>query len=301
MKRLRHLLEAGGLVVTLALLRALSPEAASNLGGFVCRKIGPRLHASERARRNLRLVMPELSAQRSEEIVVGMWDNLGRVFGEYPHLGRICDEHSGYIELVDRGPVRELLARPGATILCSAHIANWEILPVMAANHGLDMTSIVREPNNPLVRTTLDRIRGVAGGGRIPKGDASAKESFKVLRDGRILGILFDQKLNRGLSIPFFGVDAMTTSAPAQLALRFRCPLVPVRIERTGPARFRVRVQEALTLPDSGDKQRDMAQVTRQLNAILETWIRERPEQWFWLHRRWPDEAYVNAGTKAGV
>ncbi len=300
MKRIRHIAEALALGVGLSVLRMLTPEAASNLGGFVCRNLGPRVSVSNRARRNLRLAMPELSADRIEEIVAGMWDNLGRTFAEYPHLGQIADPKSGRVAVPDTKPISALVEPGQAGILCSAHIANWEVLPVIAAHHGIDMTSIVREPNNPLVRATLDRIRGVAGGERVSKGGAGAKQSVKVLRGGRVLALLFDQKLNRGISIPFFGVHAMTTAAPAQLALRFRCPLILVRIERTGPARFRLSAQEPLTLPNSGDKQRDAELIMGQMNAILEDWIRARPEQWLWLHRRWPAEAYRAGDIKRG-
>lgn len=292
MKRLRYLLEAIGMVIGLAIVRPLSPEAASNFGGFIARTLGPHLRVSERARRNLRLAMPELSEARTAEIVRGMWDNLGRTFAEYPHLGRIADPASGRIDLADVEAVYRLRDEQRAGIICSAHIANWEILQVAAAQQGLDTTIIVRELNNPYVRAIVDRMRGVAGGRRTPKGAAGAKESVGVLRSGGILGILFDQKLNRGLAVPFFGIEAMTAAAPAQFALRFRCPLILVRIERTGPARFRLTAQGPLPLPESGDKQQDTAEVLRQMNLILEGWIRARPEQWLWLHRRWPDEAY---------
>lgn len=296
MKRVRYMLEALGLIIGLAFLRRLTPDAASNFGGFVARNLGPRLPVSKRAVRNLRLAMPELSEARRAEILRGMWDNLGRTAAEYPHLDRIAKPESGRIELVDIEPVRRLREEPGAAILCSAHLANWEILPITAALFGLDMTSIVREPNNLYVRGMIERMRGVAGGARAPKGEAGAKEAIRVLRASRILAVLFDQKLNRGLAVPFFGIDAMTAAAPAQLALRFRCPLILVRIERTGPARFRLTAEAPLEHPDSGDSQRDTLLMTRRMNEILEGWIRERPEQWFWLHRRWPDAAYREAG-----
>ena len=296
MKRLRYALEAFGLTIALAILRPLSPEAASNIGGFIARNLGPSLRVSERARRNLRLAMPELSETRIAEIVRGMWDNLGRTFAEYPHLGRITDPASGRVNWADMDPVRRLRDDWGAGILCSAHIANWEIMPVTAAQNGIDMTIIVREPNNPHVRDIVDRMRGVAGGGRTPKGEAGAKESIRVLRAGRVLGALFDQKLNRGLAVPFFSIEAMTAAAPAQLAVRFRCPIILVRIERTGPARFRLTAQGPLELPDTGNRQEDTLLLTRRMNELLEAWIRDRPEQWFWLHRRWPDDAYREAG-----
>jgi len=292
MKRFRYLIEALALRAAFALLGLLPVDAASNLGGFLGRNIGPRLPASARARRNLRLVFPEKSAAERARIVRGMWDNLGRVAAEYPHLGEITAPESGRIDWIDTASVRAMRDQGTAAILVSAHLANWEIMPTAAIQRGVPMTIIVREPNNPFVRPLIERARGVAGGVRAPKGLPGAKAAVGALRRGQVLGLLYDQKLNDGISVPFFGIAAMTPAAPAQLALRFGCPLVPVRVERLGPARFRVASFEALALPQSGDRQADTIAVMAALNEILEGWIRDRPEQWLWLHRRWPEAAY---------
>lgn len=305
MRRLRYALEAFGFALAVALLRLFPPEAASNLGGLLGRMLGPWLPVTQRARRNLRLAFPDKSEAERAAIIRGMWDNLGRVAAEYPHLDRITAPDSGRVELLDMEPVRALGRSGSAGILVSAHLANWEILPVAAARLGLDLTNIVREPNNPYLRPIVERLRGVASGARAPKGKVGARESIAVLSAGRVLALLFDQKLNDGIPVPLFGVEAMTAPAPAQLALRFRCPLVPVRLERTGPARFRVCAHRPIALPDTGDRHADAARVTRELNRILEGWIRARPEQWLWLHRRWPEAAYrrlqAGAGTPASA
>ncbi len=292
MKRLRHVFEALGFVAAVAVLRLLSVDAASNLGGFLGRGLGPRLPVSARARRNLRLAFPDKGAAEIERIVRGMWDNLGRVAAEYPHLDRITSVESGRVTLVDTDAVLALGDNKEAGVLAGAHLANWEVLAGVATQHGIDMTIVVREPNNPLVRPLIDRLRGVAGGGRAPKGVAGAKKAFEVLRSDRILGLLIDQKTNDGIPVPFFGTEAMTTPAPAQLALRFGCPLVPVRIERTGAGRFRVTSHAPLDSPGTGNRQEDAARLTAELNRILEGWIRAKPEDWLWLHRRWPEAAY---------
>lgn len=98
-----------------------------------------------------------------------------------------------------------------------------------------------------------------------------------------------DQKLNDGIAVPLFGRPAMTSPALAELALRFRCPVVPGHVERIGPARFRMIPEPPLMLPETGDREADIASLTRQVNECLERWIRARPESWLWLHRRWPD------------
>jgi Kdo2-lipid IVA lauroyltransferase/acyltransferase len=101
--------------------------------------------------------------------------------------------------------------------------------------------------------------------------------------------MLADQKLNDGIPVPFFGRPAMTTSALASLALRFDCDVLPARVERLRGAHFRLTVFPALPLPRSGKPQADVAALMGQVNAILESWIRDRPGEWFWVHRRWPD------------
>ncbi len=101
--------------------------------------------------------------------------------------------------------------------------------------------------------------------------------------------MLIDQKMNDGIPIPFFGHDAMTAPAVAQLALKFRCPVLPTRAERLGGARFRLTVLQPIKLPDTGNREADIRTLMTQINNMLESWIIERPEQWLWLHRRWPD------------
>jgi Kdo2-lipid IVA lauroyltransferase/acyltransferase len=95
--------------------------------------------------------------------------------------------------------------------------------------------------------------------------------------------------MNDGIPVPFFGRPAMTTSALGFLALRFDCDVIPLRVERLAGARFRVTVFPPIALAHSGERHADAAALMGQVNAILETWIRDRPEQWLWVHRRWSD------------
>jgi KDO2-lipid IV(A) lauroyltransferase len=111
------------------------------------------------------------------------------------------------------------------------------------------------------------------------------------LRKGGPHGVLVDQKLNDGIAVPFFGQLAMTAPATAAFALRFGCPVIAGRVERLGPARFRLIVEPPLRLPDSGDRQADILSLTTEINAVLERWVRDRPDHWLWLHRRWPKQA----------
>jgi KDO2-lipid IV(A) lauroyltransferase len=126
----------------------------------------------------------------------------------------------------------------------------------------------------------------------LPKGAAGARGALAHLRAGGVIAMLMDQKMNDGIAASLFGRTAMTAPALAHLALRFRCPVIPTRAERLGPARFRIVVEKPLPLPDTGDRHADIAALTQTVNDTLERWIRDRPAEWLWLHRRFDKALY---------
>jgi Kdo2-lipid IVA lauroyltransferase/acyltransferase len=283
-------IEGAGAALFYGFFWLLPLDWASGLGGFLARVIGPRLGISKRARTNLHLAMPDLSPAEIERIVRGMWDNLGRVCAEYPHLRafRVFAD-DGRIERDDGGNVLGGHDARKRFIFFSAHYGNWEIAIRAATQAGFAVTALYRAANNPIVDRLIAWARGTDGGELVPKGAVAAYKAFGALRAGRELCMLVDQKINDGIAVPFFGRDAMTTPALARLALRFNCAVVPVRVERIGGARFKISTEPALALPRSGDDAADTRALTAEVNRVIERWVRERPEQWFWLHRRWPD------------
>jgi KDO2-lipid IV(A) lauroyltransferase len=119
-------------------------------------------------------------------------------------------------------------------------------------------------------------------GAYIPKSSKGARDMVRVMQDGGKLGILIDQKYNKGLEVPFFGRPAMTSEAFAQLAQKFECPILPIRVERIKGCHYRVTVY-----PPMAQVQDDVFQTVKNAHHILEDWISARPGQWLWLHRRW--------------
>ena len=293
------LLQRAALTGAVRFLRLLGPVRSSDFGGAVARTIGPRLAVSRVADRNLRRAMPEVDATRRRVIVRGVWDNLGRTICELPHLASIAkDTPSGPgWEMVGEAYLQAQAVRGGPAIFVSGHIGNWEMMPPAVAAYGMRLRSAYRAPSNRVVDEFLLGLRRQAMGLDsdsecpllIPKGSAGARESLRHLARGGYLGLLLDQKMNDGIEARFFGLPAMTAPALAALALRYRCPVIPGHVQRIGPARFRLVCEAPLALPDSGDPRADQLTLTENVNLILERWIRERPESWLWLHRRWPE------------
>ncbi len=286
-------LEAWLVRLALALLRRLGPVAASNLGGAVARTIGPWLPVSGVADANLRAALPELDSVERQRLIRGVWDNLGRTTAELPHVAALRRTVAGPgWEIDGEDFARGMASHPGPVIMISAHFGNWEILPAVGAAFGMRMGLFYRAARNPLVDRLIVDLRNRASGGampQFPKGAAGARAAFGFLRNGGMLGLLVDQKMNDGIAAPFFGRIAMTASAAAAFALRFDCPVMPVRVERLGPARLRVVCEEPIVTRPTGDRQADILNLTTQMNACVERWVRARPEQWLWLHRRWPE------------
>jgi len=285
-------LEATLVRTALAVFRALGPVGASNAGGWLARTIGPLLPVSQVAYGNLRRAMPELDAAARRRIVRGAWENLGRTTGEFPHVAALKRTADGPgWEMVGEETLLAQARRGGPLVFVSGHIGNWEVLPVAGAAYGILMSGLYRAAGNPEVDAIIVTLRQRALGAGVPmfpKGAIGARGALQHLKKGGVLAFLTDQKMNDGIEARFFGLPAMTASAPAAMALRARCPIIPGHVQRIGPARFRIVCERPLDLPDSGDRQADILAVTQAVNDHLERWIRARPESWLWMHRRWP-------------
>lgn len=288
MKRLRFALEAGLLWLALGLFRLVGIDAASSIGGAVARAIGPLLSKNRIARTNLKACFPAISDPELAAITREMWDNLGRFMGEMAHLHRI-DVYGGDRVRVEVAPEAEAAVTSGKPVIfVTAHFGNWEVPPLLATQRDIETTLVYRQASNPWSEKQIQHWRRKRGGQWVPKGREGARAIIAALSRGGALAILADQKFNEGLAVPFFGRPAMTAPAIAELALKFDAPLVPVRVERLGGARFRVDVMAPLTLPTTGDRKADVLAILTAINAMFETWIRERPGHWLWIHSRWP-------------
>jgi KDO2-lipid IV(A) lauroyltransferase len=247
--RFAHRLEAWGAAFLFRGFKSLPLDCASALGGAPARRIGPFLGVSKHARRNVSRAFPDLSKTEIARVIAGMWDNLGRVAAEYPHLRNIfVFEPGGRVETYGFEHVDRAVAAGRRIMLAGAQ-------------HEISVAQIYRALNNPLMDCMIARFRGDCGE-LIPKGVIAARRAIAALRRGAHLGLLADQKMKDGIAVSFFGRLAMTAPALAILALRFDCDVLPLRVERLNGARFRVTVFPPLPLPHSGEPHADAGRIT---------------------------------------
>ncbi|HNS44623.1 MAG TPA: lipid A biosynthesis acyltransferase, partial [Alphaproteobacteria bacterium] len=270
MKRVRYLIEAALARSLIFLFGRMSAAHASAVGGAILGFIGPKLSASRKAARHIEQSL-NTPSDETRQIVHGMWENLGRVFAEYPHLPVLYRNH---IELVGVKHVQSLIGTDMPAVFFSGHLANWELAGPSVKDLGIDIDLIYRAPNNMYVDGILQSCRSMDGSLRTyPKSSQGMRDVMSALKQGRRIGILIDQKYNRGVAADFFGRPAMTSTAFIQLAKRFGCPLIPARVERVDGINFRVTVYPPM------DLSKDDETLLREAHDLLESWITERPAE----------------------
>ncbi len=296
---LRYGAEALPFYLFMGLFKLLGIDVASALGGFIGRHVFYRVKpVADRARENLKAAYPDMPRTEMEAILREMFDNLGRTVAEYPHLDKLkATGPNPRLEVTGQEHAEAAIAAGKGLMFISGHFANWEAMPVTATELGYDSALVYRPPNNPYVDRYISRMRASAGPKiQISKGAQGTRKIFTTLRRGQAILMLVDQKTDQGVAAPFFGRDAMTTPAPAALALKLGSALLPTSNERLRGARFRMRVYPPIQFTPSGDHEADIVALTARINAAVEDCVRARPSQWLWIHRRWttPRDAIKN-------
>ncbi|HEY1721381.1 MAG TPA: lauroyl acyltransferase [Magnetospirillaceae bacterium] len=285
----RNRIEAVIARIVFTIFQTMPVDIASAIGGWFGRNLGYRLPVTRRARRNLAMVYPAMGEGEREALLLRMWDNLGRTAAEFAHLHRMRIGPGERIEVDGIEHVRAAQAVGKGIIFFSAHCANWEMFGPLAKSAGLTINLVYRAPNNPYLDWLFSERGKDVGTEMIPKGSVGARRVMQILLEKQVLGLLLDQKMNDGIPVPFFGRDAMTAPAVAQFALKYGCPVVPAHVIRLKGARFRLVVEPPIDIAPSSDRHGDILRVMTEVNRIIEGWIRAHPDQWLWVHRRWPD------------
>lgn len=283
-------LEAAAFDLFAGLFRALPLDFASDVGGWLFGVLGPLSSSDRTVRRNLRIAFPEASDEEIERLRKAQWEELGRFFVEFPMIDRIVRDPSR-MQVVGRERLTAVAESGKPVVLISGHFSNFEIMAAAIVEAGVRCQVTYRAANNPYFDERIRRSRARYGVTLLPKGEGT-REMLRALQRGESVAILADQKFNAGVAAPFFGVEAHTAPGSAVFALRFGIPLLPMSVQRLRKARFRVVVHEPMLLQDTGDKAADVEAGVRRINAFVEARIRERPTEWFWVHKRWPKALY---------
>jgi len=290
LKRAAWWLEAAFIRGVIGLLRALSPERATALAMGVTRVLGPLLPMWDKVARNLAIAFPALPAGERARLRRRIFAHLGAAIAELAQSERIWAERERRLEFCADPSIRGLQEGGRPMVLVTAHVGAWQLSNLVGAHFGLPITSLYASESNPLIAAQVLQLRERLKVRWIPS-TGGIRSLIMELRAGHSVGLACDTRLDQGEAVPYFGHAAMTNTVPARLALKQDCELVPVRVERLGGARYRVTMGAPVRPRDAGAAQAAQAlDMSAQLNALFESWIRETPGEWMCLARRFPKE-----------
>jgi len=287
-ERYRWEARAAAVVGALASITPLRVARAFGRGlGRLLSDLDPRHVAVATA--NLRQAFPHWDAVRRLRTARQVYAHFGQVLLEILWLhGRSRAEVLGLVEVVGREHVEAAFAAGRGVLCVTAHIGNWEM---HGLTHGwmFGPISVVARPiDNPDLHRRLCDVRTMGGNAVIDKRHALA-QIMRGLKENRAIAILIDQNVQAqdGIFVDFFGRGAATTTVAAALAVRTGCALLPSHTVLGRDGRYRLVYDPVVRWSASGDRRADVARLTQELTTIIEGWIREAPEQWLWLHKRW--------------
>lgn len=277
--------EFGAALVVLKTLEWAPLGLANSLARFYVRLLDAALPRLRRvAYRNLALAMPELAEARRKEIVDGVFRSIARVlvaFAKFPAIERGSVKE--WIRCEGLEYVQAALRQGNGVLFATAHFGNWELSAYAYALLAEPMDVVVRPLDNPLIDGLVERRRGLSGNRAIGKQEY-ARAILKALAANRAVGILVDQNsaADVGVFVDFFGVKACAGTGFAKLAARSGAAVIPgFAIWEEAEKRYVLRFRPPV--PITGDAARD----TQAIQTELERAIREHPDQWLWIHRRW--------------
>jgi len=286
-KNIKNILEYFLLISFYKISKFIGVRFSSLLGGVVLFVYGKFSLKNKIALKNLNKVFPSKNLKQKTTIINRMWFHFGRVIGEYAHLEKINALGSENITIEGLENLTDPLKKNKNCLFFSAHLGNWELTSHPLTELGYTISFIYRPPNNPLVDNLLRRIRKKYGVNLIRKGPSGAKECIKILKSNNgNIGMLMDQKMNDGIKANFFGHEAMTASAIARFAIKFKCPIIPAICKRVNGTKFLIKYYPEINYEKILELGSEL-NIINFLNRYIESWVKENPEQWIWVHNRW--------------
>ena len=284
MKLINYLLQFLFFLPLFMIFRLIGYKNSSNLGAKITSFLGPMFRKKTLILKNLNRAFPNEEID-NEKKIKKIWENYGRILSDYIYLKDFRNgTKNNYINVEGREILNSIKNKKSPVVFVSGHFNNFELMAMEIEKNDIKVAAIYRPLNNLFLNPMMENIRKKYVCKRqIKKGIGGTREILKLFKNGVSIALMIDQRVSEGKKIKFFNHEAYTTTIPAQLIKKFGCDVIPVHIERNKRYHFNIKFFE----PISFDKNKNIMQVTLELNKILEKMILKNPDQWIWTHNRW--------------
>ena len=286
-KKIKYILQAIIIYSFLIFIKLIGLNLSRKIFSSLFKKVGPYIKSKNIVENNLNKFMGSYNEDKKKEIVNNMWSNYASTFVEYLFLKNFRNSND-HIFIKGENIIKRIVEENKPVIFVSGHFANFELMSMELNKKNLKLATIYRPLNNLFINPFMEHSRRTyVCKNQIKKGIAGVKEAIDYIKKNYSVALMIDQRVSEGKRLPFFGHLALTTTLPAQLALKYNLDIVPVYIARKKDNKFEMEVYEPIKIFNNIETETKKLDITLQLNKILEQMISKDPSQWIWTHNRW--------------
>ena len=290
MKIIKYFFEFIVIISLFCIFKIIGLKNASSLGSIVGKNIGPFFRSKNIIKQNIKIGLGNLDKKKEEEIINGMWSNIGRTFAEYIFLKNFKLSKTGFnhIKITGIEYLDQIKKSNKPVVFFSGHFANFELMAMELDKFGIKLAAIYRPLNNFFLNPLMEHLRmKYICPIQIQKGVSGSREIVKKIKDGYSIALMVDQRVSEGPRLSFFNKEAHTTTIPVQIALKYNCKLVPIYIQRKNEINFEMIIHKPYEITKTGLHEEDLKNNSLKINQNIEKMIIKNPTQWIWTHDRW--------------
>lgn len=290
MKIIRYFLEFILVMSFFLIFKIIGLKLSSRLGEIIGKYFGPLFRKKVIIKKNILIAFPNIDEISINQIIDGMWKNIGRIFGEYIHINKfsLLNEEKSKIIFVNKNNLQILINNNKPIIFFSGHFANFELMAKCLRELQFNIGAIYRPLNNIFLNPIMEFIRKkYICPIQIEKGPTGTKKLIKHISTKNPLALMIDQRLSSSIRVPFFNQPATTTTTPAQLSIKYDALLVPVFLKRLKNTNYEFFIEEPLVVKKTNNYEKDIFNITEIMNKKIEEFIKVDPTSWLWSHDRW--------------
>ena len=282
MKIMKYLFQSIIIYLFFIIGKIIGIKLSRSLFGYLFKKFGPLFKSKKVIKKNLEN-LKNLTEEEKKNIIFKMWESYGIVFIEYIFLNKFRREKD-LINIEGKEILDDIIKSNKPAIFVSGHFSNFELMSLSMTKSGLKLATIYRPLNNFFLNPFMEYLRRkFVCQNQIKKGVNGVREAIDFVKRNYSIALMVDQRVSEGEKINFFGKPALTTTLPAQIAIKYDLPIIPVFIKRDKDNSFTIRFFKKIVHTDFKDK----LELTLKLNQVIEKLIVENPHEWIWTHNRW--------------
>jgi KDO2-lipid IV(A) lauroyltransferase len=286
-KIIKYFLQAILVYSFFIIIKLIGLTLSRRLFSLLFNMIGPVIKSESIISNNLEKFLGPHNDDLKNKIKFQMWSNYGKTFVEYLYLKKFKNVNS-HIEIKGEKILKKIQENKKPVIFVSGHFANFELMSMELTKKNINLATIYRPLNNFFLNPFMERLRKkYICQNQIKKGLVGVKDSINYIKNNFSIALMIDQRVSEGKKIPFFDHMALTTTLPAQIALKFKLDIVPIYIARKANNNFEMEIYEPIKILNNDNVETNKLNISIKLNKVLEEMIIRDPGQWIWTHNRW--------------